>query len=98
MIKIPFIEKFLRKPIKEMSESEKEVLNYTKVLFETLFEKREETYGKPLKWIKASDIQPDDEWMQEDVWDEIYKQEDNLPDINVGNIKESEVEDGTEIN
>lgn len=40
--------------------------------------------------LKASDIKPDDEWMQEDVWDEIYKQEDNLPDINVGNIKESE--------
>lgn len=52
--------------------------------------KREDTYGKPLKWIKASDIKSDDEWMQEDAWDEIYKQEDNLPDINVGNIKESE--------
>lgn len=25
--------------------------------------------------IKASDIKPDDEWMQEDVWDEIYKAE-----------------------
>lgn len=60
MIKIPFIEKFLRKPIKEMSESEKEVLNYNEVLFETLFETREETYGKPLKWIKASDIKSDD--------------------------------------
>ena len=46
--------------------------------------------GKPLKWIKASDIKSDDEWMQEDVWDEIYKKEDNLPDINVGKIKESE--------
>lgn len=42
------------------------------------------------KRINASDIQPDDEWMQEDAWDEIYKQEENLPDINVGNIKESE--------
>lgn len=39
--------------------------------------------------IKASDIQPDDEWMQENEWDEIYAK-DNLPDINVGNIKESE--------
>lgn len=71
MIKIPFIEKFLRKPIKEMSESEKEVLNYNESLFEILFEKREDTYGKPLKWIKASDIKPDDGWMQEDV--ESYK-------------------------
>lgn len=25
--------------------------------------------------IKASDIQPDDEWMQEDMWDEIYEKE-----------------------
>lgn len=25
------------------------------------------------KRIKASDIKPDDEWMQEDVWDDIYK-------------------------
>lgn len=41
------------------------------------------------KRINASDIQPDDEWMQENEWDEIYAKE-NLPDINVGNIKESE--------
>lgn len=40
--------------------------------------------------IKASDIKLDDDWMKENEWDEIYKQEDNLPDINVGNIKESE--------
>lgn len=39
--------------------------------------------------INASEIQPDDEWMQENEWDEIYAKE-NLPDINVGNIKESE--------
>lgn len=43
-----------------------------------------------MKIIKAKDIEQDDEWMQEDVWDEIYKQEDSLPEINVGNIKESE--------
>ena len=23
--------------------------------------------------IKAEDIKPDDEWMEENVWDEIYK-------------------------
>lgn len=27
------------------------------------------------KRINASDIQPDDEWMQEKEWDEIYKAE-----------------------
>lgn len=27
------------------------------------------------KRIKASDIQPDDEWMQENEWDEVYKAE-----------------------
>lgn len=94
MIKIPVIKKLFKtkKYTMEMSESDKEDLNYNETLFEALFEKREETYGKPLKWIKASDIQPDDEWMQEDVWDEIYAK-DNLPDINVGNIKESEEEE-----
>lgn len=25
--------------------------------------------------INASDIKPDDEWMQEDAWDEIYEKE-----------------------
>lgn len=25
--------------------------------------------------IKAKDIKPDDEWMQENEWDEIYEQE-----------------------
>lgn len=91
MIKIPVIKKLFKtkKSTMEMSESDKEDLNYNETLFETLFEKREETYGKPLKWIKASDIKPDDEWMQENEWDEIYAKE-NLPDINVGNIKESE--------
>lgn len=75
MIKIPVIKKLFetKKSTMEMSESDKELLNYNKVLFETLFETREETYGKPLKWIKASDIQSDDEWMQENEWDEMYK-------------------------
>lgn len=27
------------------------------------------------KRINASDIQPDDEWMQENEWDEIYEKE-----------------------
>lgn len=91
MINIPFINKIFKAKAStlEMSESDKDDLNYNETLFETLFETREETYGKPLRWIKASDIQPDDEWMKEDVWDEIYAKE-NLPDINVGNIKESE--------
>lgn len=39
--------------------------------------------------IKAKDIEQDDEWMQDNEWDEIYAK-DNLPEINVGNIKESE--------
>lgn len=77
MIKIPVIKKLFKtkKSTMEMSESDKELLNYNKVLFETLFKEKEETLGKPIKWIKASDIQPDDEWMKEDVWDEIYKAE-----------------------
>lgn len=77
MIKIPVIKKLFKtkKSTMEMSESEKEVLNYNESLFETLFEKREETYGKPLKWIKASDIKSDDEWMQDNEWDEIYAKE-----------------------
>lgn len=45
--------------------------------------------NEAIKTINASDIQPDDEWMQENEWDEIYAK-DNLPGINVGNIKESE--------
>lgn len=77
MIKIPFINKLFKTKTStmEMSEPDKEDLKYNEMLFETLFEKREETYGKPLKWINASDIKPDDEWMQEDVWDEIYEKE-----------------------
>lgn len=42
-----------------------------------------------MKIIKAKDIEQDDEWMQENEWDEIYAKE-NLSDMNVGNIKESE--------
>lgn len=33
---------------------------------------REKLYAKA---IKSSDIKIDDEWMQEDQWEEIYKQE-----------------------
>lgn len=77
MIKIPVIKKLFKtkKSTMEMSESDKELLNYNKVLFETLFKEKEETLGKPIRWIKASDIKPDDEWMQENEWDEIYKAE-----------------------
>ena len=77
MIKIPVIKKLFKtkKSTMEMSESDKENLNYNVALFETLFEKREGTYGKPIRWIKASDIKPDDEWMQENEWDEIYEKE-----------------------
>lgn len=31
--------------------------------------------NEAIKTINASDIKPDDEWMQEAEWDEIYKAE-----------------------
>ena len=71
MIKVPFMRKFFRKPVGELSEFEKGIIAYD----EALAKKEKESYGKPIRWIKASDIKPDDEWMQENEWDEIYKQE-----------------------
>lgn len=32
--------------------------------------------------LKASDIKSDDEWMQDNEWDEIYKQEENINEAN----------------
>lgn len=77
MIKIPVIKKLFKtkKSTMEMSESDKEDLNYNEALFDALFKEKDETLGEPIKWIKASDIKPDDEWMKENKWDEIYETE-----------------------
>lgn len=50
-----------------------------------------------IKVINADDIPIDDEWMQEDKWDEIYKREVENKKAIATNLKAKEIEGGVKI-